>query len=114
MAPTELLAEQHFRSISPLLERAGLRTGLLTGAVKGKARKELLSALAGGEIDLIIGTHALLSDGVAYARLGLVVTDEQHRFGVAQRAALAARGPVADGAPRKRRRPGGFTSPGRK
>ena len=99
MAPTELLAEQHFRSLSPLLERAGLRTGLLTGAVKGKARKELLSALAGGEIDLIIGTHALLSDGVAYARLGLVVTDEQHRFGVAQRAALAAKAWATPGAP---------------
>ena len=99
MAPTELLAEQHFRSLSPLLEQAGLRTGLLTGAVKGKARKELLSALAGGEIDLIIGTHALLSDGVAYARLGLVVTDEQHRFGVAQRAALAAKAWATPGAP---------------
>ena len=91
MAPTELLAEQHFRSLSPLLEKAGVRTGLLTGAVKGKARKELLSALAAGEVDLVIGTHALLSEGVDYADLGLVITDEQHRFGVAQRAALSAK-----------------------
>ena len=91
MAPTELLAEQHFRSLAPLLEQAGLRVGLLTGAVKGKARKELLAALAAGELDLLIGTHALLSEGVDYADLGLVITDEQHRFGVAQRAALSAK-----------------------
>ena len=91
MAPTELLAEQHFRSLAPLLEPAGLRVGLLTGAVKGKARKELLAALAAGELDLLIGTHALLSEGVDYADLGLVITDEQHRFGVAQRAALSAK-----------------------
>ena len=91
MAPTELLAEQHFRSLAPLLEQAGLRVGLLTGAVKGRARKELLAALAAGELDLLIGTHALLSEGVDYAELGLVITDEQHRFGVAQRAALSAK-----------------------
>ena len=91
MAPTELLAEQHFRSLSPLLEQAGLRVGLLAGAVKGRARKELLAALAAGELDLLIGTHALLSEGVDYADLGLVITDEQHRFGVAQRAALSAK-----------------------
>ena len=91
MGPTELLAEQHFRSLAPLLEPAGLRVGLLTGAVKGKARKELLAALAAGELDLLIGTHALLSEGVDYADLGLVITDEQHRFGVAQRAALSAK-----------------------
>ena len=91
MAPTELLAEQHFRSLAPLLEQASLRVGLLTGAVKGKARKELLAALAAGELDLLIGTHALLSEGVDYADLGLVITDEQHRFGVAQRAALSAK-----------------------
>ena len=91
MAPTELLAEQHFRSLSPLLEQAGLRVGLLAGAVKGRARKELLAALAAGEVDLLIGTHALLSEGVDYADLGLVITDEQHRFGVAQRAALSAK-----------------------
>ena len=91
MAPTELLAEQPFRSPAPLLEQASLRVGLLTGAVKGRARKELLAALAAGELDLLIGTHALLSEGVDYAELGLVITDEQHRFGVAQRAALSAK-----------------------
>ena len=91
MAPTELLAEQHFRSLAPLLEQASLRVGLLTGAVKGRARKELLAALAAGELDLLIGTHALLSEGVDYAELGLVITDEQHRFGVAQRTALSAK-----------------------
>ena len=96
MAPTELLAEQHYRSLAPLLEQAGLRVGLLTGAVKGKARKTVYAALESGELDLVIGTHALLSEGVTFAKLGLVVTDEQHRFGVGQRAALAAK---ADGTP---------------
>ena len=91
MAPTELLAEQHFRTLAPLLAKAGVRVGLLTGAVKGKSRKELYAALETGTMDLVIGTHALLSEGVHFARLGLVVTDEQHRFGVAQRAALSAK-----------------------
>ena len=95
MAPTELLAEQHYRSLTPLLEGAGLRVGLLTGAVKGKARRELYAALETGEIDLVIGTHALISQGVTFANLGLVITDEQHRFGVAQRAALAAKAKTA-------------------
>ncbi len=91
MAPTELLAEQHFHSLEPLLAPAGVRVGLLTGAVKGAARKKTCAALECGEIDLVVGTHALLSEGVVFARLGLVVADEQHRFGVAQRAALAAK-----------------------
>lgn len=91
MAPTELLAEQHFRSLAPLLGRAGVRVGLLTGSVKGKARKELYAALAAGEVDLVVGTHALLSEGVVFSDLALAITDEQHRFGVAQRAALAAK-----------------------
>ena len=91
MAPTELLAEQHFRSLAPLLGRAGVRVGLLTGSVKGKARKELYAALAAGEVDLVVGTHALLSEGVVFSNLALAITDEQHRFGVAQRAALAAK-----------------------
>lgn len=95
MAPTELLAEQHFRSLSPLLGKAGLRVGLLTGSVKGKARKELYAALEAGKVDLVIGTHALISEGVRFADLGLVVTDEQHRFGVGQRAALAAKARTA-------------------
>ncbi len=91
MAPTEILANQHHATLSSLLEPAGLRVGLLTGSMKAAEKKKICAALAAGEIDLIVGTHALLSEGVAFARLGLVVTDEQHRFGVAQRAALAAK-----------------------
>ena len=89
MAPTELLAEQHARTMEALLSPAGVRVGLLTGSVKGKEKKALLSALAAGEIDLVVGTHALFSQGVEYKELGLVIADEQHRFGVAQRGALA-------------------------
>ena len=92
MAPTEVLAEQHFRSLSALLEPAGVRVGLLTGSITLAGKKKVRQALAAGEIDLIIGTHALLSQGVEFAKLGLMVADEQHRFGVAQRAALAAKG----------------------
>ena len=92
MAPTEVLAEQHFRSLSALLEPAGVRVGLLTGSITPAGKKKVRQALAAGEIDLIIGTHALLSRGVEFAKLGLMVADEQHRFGVAQRAALAAKG----------------------
>ena len=92
MAPTEVLAEQHFRSLSALLEPAGGRVGLLTGSITPAGKKKVRQALAAGEIDLIIGTHALLSQGVEFAKLGLMVADEQHRFGVAQRAALAAKG----------------------
>ncbi len=92
MAPTELLAEQHAKTLDALLSPAGVRVALLTGSVKGRPRKALLNALAEGEIDLVVGTHALFSEGVAYKDLGLVVADEQHRFGVAQRAALAEKG----------------------
>ena len=92
MAPTEVLSEQHFRSLSALLEPAGVGGGLLTGSITPAGKKKVRQALAAGEIDLIIGTHALLSQGVEFARLGLMVADEQHRFGVAQRAALAAKG----------------------
>ena len=92
MSPTELLAEQHARTMEALLSPAGVRVALLTGSVKGKEKKALLSALAAGEIDLIVGTHALFSQGVEYHDLGLVIADEQHRFGVAQRAALAEKG----------------------
>ncbi len=92
MAPTEILAEQHYRSLAPLLERAGMRLGLLTGSVRASRRRELLEALAGGELHLLLGTHALLSEGVDFHRLGVVIADEQHRFGVAQRAALSAKG----------------------
>ncbi len=88
MAPTEILARQHYENLAPLFEKFGLRCALLTGSTKAKERREILAALAVGEIDLCIGTHALLTGDVSYARLGLVITDEQHRFGVNQRAAL--------------------------
>ena len=91
MAPTEILASQHFNTLSELLAPAGMRVALLTGSMKAAEKRKVNAALSTGEIDLIVGTHALLSDGVGFARLGLVVTDEQHRFGVAQRAALAAK-----------------------
>ena len=95
MAPTELLAEQHARTLDGLLAPAGVRVGLLTGSVKGAARKTLLANLRSGGVDVVVGTHALFSQGVEYAGLGLVIADEQHRFGVAQRAALAAKGAAA-------------------
>ena len=92
MAPTELLAEQHYRGLSPLLEKLGIRCALLTGSTPAKARRSVTAQLTSGEIDFAIGTHALISDSVTYADLGLVITDEQHRFGVAQRTALAEKG----------------------
>ena len=92
VAPTEILAEQHYQGLAPLLERLGITCGLLTGAMRAKERREVLARLADGELDVVIGTHALISADVSYARLGLVVTDEQHRFGVAQRSALSAKG----------------------
>ena len=92
MAPTEILAEQHFRTLSGVLAPAGLRVGLLTGSMRASEKKKVRAALAAGEIDLLVGTHAILSAGVDFARLGLVITDEQHRFGVGQRSALAAKG----------------------
>ena len=92
MAPTEVLARQHVETIAPLAEKAGLRIGLLTGREKGKARKEVIEKLAAGEIDLLIGTHALFQSDVAFRDLGFVVIDEQHRFGVHQRLALQAKG----------------------
>ena len=92
MAPTEILAEQHYRSIAALLEPCGVRVGLLTGSMTAAQKRKAKEAAAAGETDLLIGTHALISDGVAFASLGLVITDEQHRFGVNQRGALAAKG----------------------
>lgn len=88
MAPTEILAQQHFQGISEQLEGLPIKVAILTGSVKGKERKQLLLALKEGEIDLLIGTHALLEDKVIFQNLGLVVIDEQHRFGVEQRAKL--------------------------
>ncbi|MBQ4093756.1 MAG: ATP-dependent DNA helicase RecG [Oscillospiraceae bacterium] len=92
MAPTEVLAEQHAETFRRFLEPFGIRVALLTGSVKGKPRTELLRHIAAGDADLIVGTHALISSDVVYKRLGLVVADEQHRFGVAQRAALSQKG----------------------
>ena len=92
MAPTEVLARQHWIEAQKLLEPLGVRIALLTGNVKGKERRAVLQGLEEGTIQLIIGTHALISEPVQYQRLGLVITDEQHRFGVRQRIALAEKG----------------------
>ena len=92
MAPTEILAEQHYHSLSRLLEPLGLRTALLTGSMTPKQKALVRTALENGDIDLAIGTHALLSDTTQFANLGLVIADEQHRFGVGQRAKLSAKG----------------------
>ncbi len=91
MAPTEILAQQHAASLQSLLGDT-VRVGLLTGALTPAQRRRVLEALAAGEIDVLVGTHALLTETVVFHRLGLVITDEQHRFGVGQRAALAAKG----------------------
>ncbi len=88
MAPTEILAEQHLATIRGFLEGLPVRTELLTGMVKGKRRKEVLADLATGDVHILVGTHAVIEDTVQFARLGLVVVDEQHRFGVAQRAKM--------------------------
>lgn len=92
MAPTEILASQHYHSLSALLSCTDVKVKLLTGATPAAEKKQLKQALADGEIDLVIGTHALIQNDVVFCRLGLVVTDEQHRFGVEQRAALAEKG----------------------
>ena len=89
MAPTEILARQHYENLTPLFARFGLHCALLTGSTRVRERRAILAGLADGTIDLCIGTHALLTEDVQYARLGLVITDEQHRFGVDQRAALS-------------------------
>ncbi len=92
MAPTEVLARQHAETIAPLADKAGLTIGLLTGREKGKSRDALLERLASGEIDILIGTHALFQDEVVFKDLAFAVIDEQHRFGVHQRLALQAKG----------------------
>lgn len=88
MAPTEILAQQHYNAISKYVKGLGIRIAFLSGSIKGKKRKELLKLLELGEIHILIGTHALIEDPVKYKNLGLAITDEQHRFGVAQRAKL--------------------------
>ena len=92
MAPTEILAQQHYNGLAPLMEQLGIRCALLTGSTKAATKRSIAAQLSAGEIDFAIGTHALITEGVEFADLGLVVTDEQHRFGVAQRAALSAKG----------------------
>ncbi|WP_018687837.1 ATP-dependent DNA helicase RecG [Ahrensia kielensis] len=96
MAPTEVLARQHFATIKPIAERAGLRVDLLTGREKGVVRRDMLAALAAGELDILIGTHAIFQEGVVFKDLGLAVVDEQHRFGVHQRLLLASKGQATD------------------
>ena len=91
MVPTEILARQHFMSLAALCQAAGITTAVLTGREKGKQREEILARLASGEIDILIGTHALFQEGVEFNNLGLVIIDEQHRFGVHQRLALQAK-----------------------
>ena len=89
MAPTEILASQHAKTLAGLLEPLGVTVALLTGSVKGAAKKRVVAAIASGEAQVVVGTHAVLSEGVEFANLGLAVTDEQHRFGVRQRTVLA-------------------------
>ncbi|MDR2665536.1 MAG: ATP-dependent DNA helicase RecG [Oscillospiraceae bacterium] len=95
MAPTELLAEQHYRSLTGIFGPMGVKTGLLTGGMRARSRRETLEMLARGDIDVIIGTHALIGQGVNFHSLALVITDEQHRFGVRQRSELTAKGECA-------------------
>lgn len=92
MAPTEILAEQHLQTLSRLLKPLGMRVGLLTGKLTSKSRREVRELIAQGYYDLIVGTHALISEDLGYNNLGLVITDEQHRFGVNQRSALSGKG----------------------
>lgn len=92
MVPTEILAEQHLRSLEKLFEPFGITVALLTGSVNGRKRKDLLASLQMGMIDIVVGTHALIQEDVFFRRLGLVVTDEQHRFGVNQRGILRKKG----------------------
>ena len=88
MAPTEILAEQHLKTITDFLKGMNIRVELLTGIVKGKRREEVLKGLLDGSVQILVGTHAIIEDTVQFAQLGMVVVDEQHRFGVAQRAKL--------------------------
>jgi ATP-dependent DNA helicase RecG len=96
MAPTELLARQHLRTLDRLCTPAGVRVELLAGSVKGAQRKRVLGGLASGAVSIVVGTHALFQEGVAFRDLALAVVDEQHRFGVAQRLMLAEKGDAAD------------------
>ena len=92
MAPTEILANQHYLGIKERLEKIGLRVELLTSSIKGKKKNEILEGIANGDIDIVIGTHSLIEDDVVFKKLGLIVIDEQHRFGVNQRNKLREKG----------------------
>ncbi|SLK09546.1 ATP-dependent DNA helicase RecG [Bacillus toyonensis] len=96
MVPTEILAEQHYQSLAETFSRFGMTVELLTSSVKGARRREILARLEQGEVDILVGTHALIQDEVIFHRLGLVITDEQHRFGVAQRRVLREKGENPD------------------
>ena len=96
MAPTEILARQHVKTITPLAEAAGMRVAILTGREKGKERNDILARLESGEIDFLVGTHALIQDDVIFNALALAVVDEQHRFGVRERLALTEKGEAVD------------------
>jgi ATP-dependent DNA helicase RecG len=96
MAPTEILARQHLSTIAPLAEQVGLRVAILSGRERGRERDVILAALAAGDIDLLVGTHALFQEEVAFQDLALAIVDEQHRFGVHQRLALARKGEAVD------------------
>src|SRR5262249_5549297 len=93
---TEILARQHLATMAPLAEAAGLRVAILTGRERGVERKDILDRLALGELDLLVGTHALFQDEVAFRDLALAIVDEPHRFGVHQRLALARKGEAVD------------------
>ena len=99
MAPTEILARQHYESARAMLEPLGIRCGLLTGSMRAREKRVARQALESGEWQAVFGTHALISEGVAYHRLGLSITDEQHRFGVRQRSALQDKGESGQRAP---------------
>ena len=92
MAPTEILANQHYLGIKERLEKIGLRVELLTSSIKGKKKNEILDGIANGDVDIVIGTHSLIEDDVIFKKLGLIVIDEQHRFGVNQRNKLREKG----------------------
>lgn len=96
MAPTAILASQHLESFNQILSKYGIKSELLIGSVTKKKKEEILKKLENGEIDILIGTHALLEENVIFKKLGLVVTDEQHRFGVRQRSTIASKGENAD------------------
>jgi ATP-dependent DNA helicase RecG len=95
MAPTEILAQQHYAGISELVRELPIRVALLTGSIKGKQRKEILTGVADGSIHILIGTHALIEETVQFQNVGCVVIDEQHRFGVEQRAKLWNKNSIA-------------------